>query len=143
MINHCKKWHMVGSLKINVHNLLLCPPDVKRPLLFQKTMFCNDRHSHVAVFIQHLTNYQTLSKKRIQNSQLHNMNPALVLGSIIHSAHGEYTTWLEPWNSFIQILNPMLRGNSFFVTQIELGKAGKAKYPLKRVLYQKAKTRLV
>ena len=60
------------------------------------------------------------------------MNPALVLGSIIHSAHGEYTTWLEPWNSFIQILNPMLRGNSFFVTQIELGKAGKAKYLLKK-----------
>ena len=64
------------------------------------------------------------------------MNPALVLGSIIHSAHGEYTTWLEPWNSFIQILNPMLRGNSFFVTQIELGKAGKSKYPHKRKLKQ-------
>ena len=66
MINHCKKWHMVGSLKINVHNLLLCPPDVKRPLLFQKTMFCNDRHSHVAVFIQRLTNYQTLSKEDLE-----------------------------------------------------------------------------
>ena len=51
------------------------------------------------------------------------MNPVLVLGDrIIHSAHGEYTIWLEPWNLFIQILNPMLRGNSFFVPKYSLVK---------------------
>ena len=118
-----KKRHMVGSLKIDVHNLLLCPPDVKIPFLFQKTMFCNDRHSRVAVFIH--CSFDKFSNSVIREFRIHTkprMNPALVFGdSIIHSAHGEYTTWLEPLNSFIQILNPMLRGNSFFVTQILAG----------------------